>query len=63
MRELPYMKLENSIERSNHQQSVSSIMKKIKQGAFAAKPNNRRGIKVDLKSIRRTAPYEGEEFN
>jgi len=38
-------------------------MKQIKQGAFAAKPNNRRGIKVDLKSIRRTAPYEGEEFN
>lgn len=63
MREIPYMKLENSIEQSKHQQSIRSVVKQIKQGGFASKPSNRRGMDVDLKSIKQTVPYEGGEFN
>jgi len=63
MIELPYMKLESSIEKFKNQLSVSTLVQNIKQGAFAAKPINRRMIKVDLKTIKQTAPYEGGEFN
>jgi hypothetical protein len=63
MREMPYMKLENSIERNKHQQSIRNAMKQMKQGAFASKPNNRRGMEFDLQNIKQTAPYEGGEFN
>jgi len=62
MIELPYMKLENNIEKVKNRHDVSSLVQNLKQGAFAAKPINRRKIKVDLKTIKQTAPYEGGEF-
>lgn len=33
-----------------------------KKFTFAAKPQNRRGINVDMTKIKQTEPYDGEGF-
>ena len=56
MREVPYMQVANTLERNHNKQNLKSYIKDLdnKNFNFAAKPQNRRGINVDMTKIKQT---------
>jgi hypothetical protein len=56
MREVPYMQVANTLERNHNKQNLKSYIKDFdnKNFNFAAKPQNRRGINVDMTKIKQT---------
>lgn len=62
MREIPIMQARNDREQKNNIASIKGVLNRIgtDQKGFATKSFNRRGVKVDMTSVRPREGYDGE---
>jgi len=61
MREIPLMEANAEQSKVEIEKNLRGLVKKVEQGSknFAAKPYNRRGLKVDLTQIKPQEGYDG----